>query len=223
MSASPPSCPTLPRDQQLLGDLLHSLSQPLTSLRCSLELSVEDGAEKQQHAVSAALHQTETVIEMIRLMREYLDPEPPAPNCRAELAPVLRNLAADLSSIAAVRDIRLRMAGTSVATLPIAESQLRRALQYLILPIIACVPAKSEIVLVQREGPSGSELRAQSNHAFRRGEGGTVNPRSQREPARETISRVRLAIAVRILETAGATLSFEGSSSGFALRIPPAT
>ena len=221
MSASASSGPTLPRDQQLLGDLLHSLSQPLTSLRCSLELSVEEGTEKQQHAVSAALHQTETVIEMIRLMREYLDPEPQARNCAAGLAPALQSVAEDLSSIAAVRGVRLRVAGTCAATLPIAEPQLRRALEYLILPLIACVPTESEIALDLREGPSGTELRAQSNHSFFTREADTGNPRPKRGSAQQTVSRVRLAIGVRTLETAGATLSFEDDSPGFVLWIPP--
>lgn len=221
MSASAPSCTTLPCDQHLLGDLLHSLSQPLTSLRCSLELSVEDRTEKQQPAVSAALQQAETVIGLVQLMREYLDPEPLARNCAAGLAPALQSVAEDLSSIAAVRGVRLRVAGTCAATLPISEPQLRQALQYLILPLAACVPREREIALDLREGPSGTELRAQSNHPFCARKADTANPRPKRGCAQETVNRVRLAIGVRTLETAGATLSFEDGSPGFVLRIPP--
>jgi len=220
MSASAPSGPTLPRDQHLLGDLLHSLSQPLTSLWCSLELSFEDGTEKRQPAVSAALQQAETVIGLVQLMREYLDPEPLSRNCTAGLAPALQSVAEDLSSIAAVRGVCLRVAGTCAATLPVAQPQLRRALEYLILPLIARVPTESEIALDLREGPGGTELRAQNNHIFSTHEAGPANPRPKRDSAQETISRVRLAIGVRTLETAGATLSFEDDSPGFVLRIP---
>ncbi len=87
MSASPHSFPKLTRSpdvpNDVLGELLHSLSQPLTSLRCSLELSLdlalEEGAEQRQERVAAALQQTESVIGMIQLMREYLDAEQSGP------------------------------------------------------------------------------------------------------------------------------------------------
>jgi hypothetical protein len=42
MSAGPQPLFARTQDQALLGELLHSLTQPLTTLRCSLELSVED-------------------------------------------------------------------------------------------------------------------------------------------------------------------------------------
>jgi hypothetical protein len=73
------SFPKVPRSRDVLGELLHSLSQPLTSLRCSLELSIEEVAEQQQESVAVALQQTEKVIGMIQLMREYLDAEQPGP------------------------------------------------------------------------------------------------------------------------------------------------
>ena len=75
MSTGPQPFASRSHEQALLGELLHSLSQPLTSLRCSLELSVEEIAGQQQDAVSAALEQTDRVIGVVRLMREYLDTE----------------------------------------------------------------------------------------------------------------------------------------------------
>ncbi len=59
MSASSRSFPKEPPSPDVLGELLHSLSQPLTTLRCSLELSLdhatEEVTEQQQASVSAAL------------------------------------------------------------------------------------------------------------------------------------------------------------------------
>ena len=85
----------------MLVELLHSLSQPLTGLRCSLELSlqlpldrsIEEVTEQQQASVSAALQQTEKVIGMIQLMREYLDAEQPEPQAfSSALAPAMRSV-----------------------------------------------------------------------------------------------------------------------------------
>lgn len=91
MSASPRSHPhsnphsnqSLSRAPDVLGELLHSLSQPLTGLRCSLELSlhlpaglsVEEIAKQRQKSVAVALQQTEKVIALVQSLRDYLDPE----------------------------------------------------------------------------------------------------------------------------------------------------
>ncbi len=200
----------------MLGELLHSMSQPLTSLRCSLELSIEEVAGRQQEAVSVALEQTEKVIGMVKLMREYLDAElgapPPHP---VALAPVLTAVVAQLSSVAAARQVRLQLTGTSAASISVAEARLRLALQYLITALIEPQPANREIALRLEENPSESLLRAQVA-----GDVSTaLKPRP--DPVSVTLRRARLAIASRVLESAGASLVFDdGDQPAFVLRIP---
>jgi hypothetical protein len=68
-------------DPRALADLLHSLSQPLTTLHCILELSLDRLPEQSLPAaarnhgenISAALHQTDRVIAMVQRMRDYLE------------------------------------------------------------------------------------------------------------------------------------------------------
>src|SRR5208282_1946398 len=220
MSTSSHSFPKPPQGPDVLGELLHSLSQPLTSLRCSLELSIEEVAEPQQGSVSVALQQTEKVIGMIQLMREYLDAEQPVPEtCRVPLMPVLRSVIKELSSIAAVRDIQLRL-----------------ALQYLIGALIEAQPRGGKVMLLVGEGPAGAMLRAADEHEFRKTDGrdqreSATKPLTNRRPsgatATSTLRRVKLAIASRVLETVGASLVFgDGNAgrsvdtAGFILRIP---
>jgi hypothetical protein len=225
MSASAHSFSRFPRDQELLGDLLHSLSQPLTSLRCSLELSIDEATEQQQQTVSAALQQTETVIGMIQLMREYLDAEQGPGQHAVALMPVLRSMAEDLASIAAVRNIRMRVLGTCAAKVRVAEPRLRVALQYLILEMIERQPAGSEVALLVAEGPAGTVLRAQGERCLVDSEASSPgkargNPQLKRDSVGATMRRVRLAIAGRVLETAGAALVLDDGAPGFVLRIP---
>jgi len=230
MSTSPHSFPNLPRGPDVLGELLHSLSQPLTSLRCSLELSIEEVAEQQQESVSVALQQTEKVIGMIQLMREYLDAEQPGPEVHvAALAPALRSVIDELSSIAEVRDVQLRLMGTCTAAVPVPESRLRLALQYLIAPMIEAQPAGGEVMLLLGESPAGAVLRVEGARGFRELERSATQTKRNLVGATSasvsvsTLCRVRLAIASRVLENAGASLVFGDGGvnpTGFVLRIP---
>jgi len=231
----------------VLGELLHSLSQPLTSLLCSLELSLElsleETAEQQQANVAVALQQTEKVIGMIQLMREYLDSEQPGPEaCPAALAPAMRSVIEELSSIAAVRGVQLRLVGTCTATVPVPESRLRLALQYLIATLIEAQPVGGKVMLLLGEGPAGAVLRVEGERGFRGPnfrdqdfrdlEKSAMISQTKRDPAGATsisvptLRRVRLAIASRVLETAGASLVFGDGDhaavdpTGFVLRIP---
>jgi hypothetical protein len=213
----------------VLGELLHSLSQPLTGLRCALELSlqlpldlsIEQVLEQQQAGVSVALQQTEKVIGMIQLMREYLDAEQPAPETfSSALAPATRSVIEELSSISTVRGVRLRLVGTCTATMPVPESRLRLALQYLITTLIEAQPVGGKVMFLLGEGPAGAVLRAEGERGFR---GLGFRDGEQRATSPETaLRRVRLAIASRVLETAGASLVFDDDIAPreFVLRIP---
>jgi hypothetical protein len=223
----------------VLGELLHSLSQPLTGLRCSLELSLEEAAERQRESVAIALQQTEKVIGMIQLMREYLDAEQPTAAFQVALAPLLRNVVEELSSIAAVRDVQLRLVGNCTAAVPVPEARLRLALQYLIATWIETQPAGGRVLLALTESPAGTVLRMEGERGsgepkfrgldFRDLTQGATSRQTKRDPLRATsattsaLRRVRLAIARRVLETAGASLVLgdgDGAPAGFVLRIP---
>lgn len=216
MSTGSHSFPGAPRGADVLGELLHSLSQPLTTLRCSLELSMEEAAEQRQASVSAALQQTEKVIGMIQLMREYLDAEQPrAETFSSGLAPAMHSVANELASIAEVRGVRLRAVGTCAATLALPESQLRLALQYLIAALIDVQPAGGKVTLLLGEGPAGAVLRVEGDRRSR-------DDRAATSGSAATLRRTKLAIASRVLEGAGASLVVFGNVDpmGFVLRVP---
>jgi hypothetical protein len=210
------------QDQQVLGELLHSLSQPLTSLRCSLEVSIDEVTGSQQEAVAAALEQAERVVGMVRLLREYLDAEevaataPPIP-----WDPVLRSVVAELESVAEVRQIRIGLTGASVASIHLSEASLRLALQYLIGVQIEQLAPNRQVTLGLEDGPTEAVLYGQLDGRIGPGEMATANTGSGRDPVMATMQRVKMAIARKILEPAGASLLFDGGSqTRFVLRVP---
>jgi signal transduction histidine kinase len=222
MSAAPQPSLKLLQDQEVLGELLHSLSQPLTSLRCSLELSIDEVAERQQAAVSVALQQTEKVIGMIQLMRDYLDAEQSGSETRpVALAPAVRAVVEELSSNAALRGIKLSLAGTCTASVPVPEPRLRLALHYLLSALIQAAQANSKITLGLKEGSSESVLQVECEKGVRTHDNGMRGALTKRDSVSGTLGKVRLAVASRVLETAGAFLAIEdGDRPGFVLRIP---
>ena len=73
---------------------------------------------------------------------------------RPLLAPAMRSVVEELSSIAAVREVRLRLVGSCTATVPVPESRLRLALQYLIATMIDAQPVGGRVMLLLGEGPA---------------------------------------------------------------------
>lgn len=220
MSGSALPSPQPPRKQDVLGELLHSLSQPLTSLRCSLELSIDHVAASEQEAVCAALEQTERAMHVVQLMQEYLETERPRPAPQAVLlAPVLQDVLDQFFEIAEVRQIRLRLVGGGDATIRVADHHLRLALQYLIGAVLEEQPPRSNVVFCLEGSPSQFVLLVRTIPGALGS--GFVDLAPTRDPISETLRNGRLAIASRVLESAGASVEFgQVENSGFIVRMP---
>ena len=209
----------LPDSRGLLGELLHSVSQPLTTLRCSLELSLDEAADQKQQTIKTAMEQTENVIAMIQLMREYLDAEQgEAQGPATALMPVLTSVIDDLSTWAALREVRIRLMETCGTELFLKTHWMRRALEHLLSTMIELQPAGSEIIVRMSENLSQGLLRIEGE----RGLGMRSRSNRTRNTVGSTMRRVRLAIAARVLESAGVALAIDDGTPGVVLRIPRA-
>src|ERR1700722_2997082 len=103
-----------------------------------------------------------------------------------------------------VRGVRLRLIGTCAATVPVPESRLRLALQYLVASMIESQATGGRVMLLLGEGPVGVVLRAEGANV-------SVVPASA---SVSTLRRVRLAIAGRGLGSAGDSLFFGAGGNG---------
>ncbi len=203
----------------VLGHLLHSLCQPLTTLRCTLELSLDEFNERQSEPISVALDQADRAIETMKLMREYLELERDGgPAGSVALAPAVHAVLEQLSVVAEVNHVPLLASGMSVAVLMVNEFWLQRALRYLLGALIETQPPGNAVIVLLEDHPSRSLLSAQGLSR-----GPLIGHETEARGVASHLRQARLAIAQRVLASAGASLAlYSGGQSGFALRIPRA-
>lgn len=204
-------------DQDVLGHLLHSLSQPLTTLRCSLELSLDEFTDRQSEAVCLALEQADKAIEAVRFMREYLEIEQGRrPVQTVALAPAVHAVLERASVLAEARNIPLLYSGTSNAVLHVHEFWLHRALNYLIAALLDDQVAGQAIVVLLEDASSCYLF---SVHCLPCRSSRNRNSAPAGAPG--NMRYVKLAIARRVLESAGGSLEFSSDDKpGLILRIP---
>ena len=208
-------------NQVLLHDLLHLLSQPLTTVHCALELSLIERDAQRAEDVTVALEQTDRVIEAVRLMREYLEAEegcflgPPFP-----LGLAIENALEQSSVLAEARGLRLFACGTSTAAIPVGSIWLQRALFYLIALLVESEPAGKAIVIAVEDGPSQSLV---SGHSLPTSSspGPASDWPSKFSRETQTLRQAKVEIAHRVFESSGGSLEFDfGQRGGFIVRLP---
>jgi hypothetical protein len=224
---------SLPQNPGVLQDLLHLLSQPLTTLHCALEHSLMQDETERSEEVVVALEQTGRLIEAVHLMREYLEAEE---RCfLAEPFPVglaMENVLDQLSVLTEARGIRLFAYGSSKAAIPVKGTWLQRALFYLIGLVLEGEPAGQAITVVLEDGLSQSVISGHSLPAHLSSDrpSDRMPDRSLDQPSdvpceyfprSTTVRQVKMEIARRVLESSGASLEFYlGGKPGFTIRLP---
>ena len=208
------------RGSVLLQDLLHSLSQPLTTLHCALEYSLEHEELKRAPEVAFALEQTDRAIELVRLMREYVDAETgcilaqPFP-----LGLAIENVLDQLSVLAEARGVRLFAYGTSNVSIPVRGVCLQRALFYLVGTLLETAPSGCAITILLEDGPSHSFL---SGHCLPTDASACPLWEPSRQGLNANTSRqVKIEIARHVFGYSGASLDlYVSGRPGFVIRLP---
>jgi len=204
--------------QRVVQDAFHALSQPLTALHCSLELALREARPDGplQEGLQAALSHAERIVYLANGIRELVD----APGAGEERSVVslekyVREALADLLPVAQVAQVNLRMQCDSDCSVLTAPQRLGQALFYLfesaiasaapgsVLPLEAAVHA-SEVVLLLTITRGAKALSAEG---------------SEVEQAQELSRRLGLAIAGRVVESAGGKLQMQESAGQLRLRL----
>jgi len=201
----------------VLGNLLHALCQPLTTVRCSLELSLDQFTEAQCGPVSVALEQADQAIETVQLIREYLELQrAPGAMGQVALTSAVQTALEQLALVAEAYRVPLLASVKSTASLTVNEFWLHRALRYLIGPVIEVQARGSAVAVLLEDHGCGSVL---SVHSLNFPQFAARDHYERKVAGR--LMQARLGIAQRVFESAGASVElYAGGRPGFAVRIP---
>ena len=203
--------------ESLLPELLHALNQPLTSLRCSLEVTLLQPRDSDEYRrrLRESLKLTEDITVLACGIRELIDVEQPIAQPRAvSLDKILQFSTRELMPLADAEGVGISVLCTPSLAVLGDEQQLSTAIIYLLSFLLNRSSQGGEVnVQAKRDG---EEIAL----AFELSEGVTQGSGSK-PPAKPGAARayLRLLVARRIFEVAGGTVRVDLNSKRGSIRI----
>lgn len=204
-AAVPLSAPEIEARQQFISDVFHTISQPLTALRCSLELALmQPGSiESYRAALQDALHNAERLSHCAEFLRGMAEAEDPGLPQDIDLNRCLEEAVAEFAPVFEVAGRQVTVS-TGQAMRTVADpAKLHRAL-FLLLDFCA---AGERDVLLEMKSPRRLEVRLSDPHS---------GPGTPAHPERAQQSR---ALAERMFIAMGASIETTQQANGEQLTI----
>jgi len=213
-------------DRQLIADLFHALNQPITALRCALELSLLQlrSAEQYRATLQSGLQQAEQIAGWATGIRELLQADDAGDDLQIlRLEGFLREAVADLEPVAESLQVSLALRCHSLAGVRFESRRLRQALFGLLEFALGASRAGSGLQLDARyrKGQTIILLAALSGDADS-GDGlARTLPEEPEEEDRGLALRRRLSLAIprRMVEAAGGSLQVGNGREGLRIEI----
>lgn len=207
----------------MISDLFHALNQPLTTLRCSLELALHQpvrSAEQYREALNHALEHAEQVTRLVSGIRELVEIDDRGAESEVlELDSYLQQTVMDLLPVAEAGRVRMSLRRSSSCYVLFEGQRLRRALFHFLEYALGSCNSGSVVNIEadEQDGEAVIALRASLNTALT-----AVQPLDGRDrefEKRELARRLGLAIARAIFEGAGGRFQAETSTETLFLEI----
>ena len=217
--------------QQLMSDIFHDLSQPLSTLVCLLEVNLllPRPAKQVRRDLQIALKQANSIVRFDRALRELWE----AGNTREDeqvlsLTTCLREVVADLLPVAESANLKLSLTSRGDSLVNFQAGRLRQAVFYLLEFALGSAAVGAEVkVTVGEEEESVRVTVAISEAARSAPKVRTVgnNAGSAEQKQSELKRRLGPTIARRIIESRDGSLQTESSGKRLWLevRLPSAS
>jgi C4-dicarboxylate-specific signal transduction histidine kinase len=191
--------------QQFISDVFHALSQPLTALRCSLELALmqQPGTlPGYRAALQDALHSAERLSNCAEFLRGMAEAEDPGTPQDIDLNGCLNEAVEEFAPVFEYAGRRVSVDARKTMRVVADPAKLQRAL-FLLLDFCA---AADRDVLLDVKSPGRLEIRLSDPH------GGPAAPGGER-------AKQSLALAERMFTAMGASMETIHAASGEQLTI----
>jgi two-component system heavy metal sensor histidine kinase CusS len=208
-------------DSQLVSDLFHALNQPITALRCSLELSLQRPrtAEQYRDTLQAALQQAELVAGWAVGIRALLQADDAGDDLQVlALESFLRDAVADLQPVAESLQLEFGLHCDSAGCVLFEPRRLQQALSGVLDFAIDLSSAGATVVVDARDRDREAVIvLAASPGDAPPGNGSAWPP--PKDAGRILRQRLGLAIPRRIVAAAGGSLQAETSRAGLRIEL----
>lgn len=200
-------------DLQLLADLFHALSQPLTTLRCCLGLSLQKSSAGRQNPpdLEIASQAAESVARLVACIRELVESaSPPQAHAAANLDECLRGVVDDLRLVTESMQVTVSVFSAGSMQLQIEPNRLRQALFHLFGFAVRSCQAGRELHITVRENEDVVLALC----------GRALDPACDANgESAELERRLALAIARRIFGTVGGHVQLQSTSGYLSLAV----
>ena len=206
----------------LVAELFHTLNQPLTTLRCSLELALVQPrtAEQTNQSLRHALEHAERIAWLVSGLQELMASDDPGDNREVlELEVYVQQVVIDLLPVAEAAGVQLSLHRSSASCVLFEPRRLRQALFHLVEYALSAVSRGTAVKIEIREQGDEAELTLESSPAQSFPESTIFDAGTAGETPNEPLlsRRLQLAIVRGIIEAAGG--KFHMASCGDALEV----
>lgn len=206
------------RRQQLVSDVYHTLGQPLTELRCLLDLALHKSLDREGYhlALQQALRATERVITAASFARQLAEAEDPG-HCERviDLAASLRETIEEFEPVAEAYDLDIGRSLPSAIRIAADPDRIRRAL-FLIFDHLVHVASRGTRITVDArllDGCASVELFTHAQQLLWRNE-----PDAPFSTPADCMNR-SLQLAERMIRAAGGMLNERNDAAGCAISV----
>jgi hypothetical protein len=214
--------PILARDpqserEQFVGDLFHALAQPLTGLRCSLEVALRKpaiSAQESRCALEHALEATERLYQSVLFIRQLAEADRTPPLKRVRLDEVLLELHGEILPVAESLEVEMALPEADSTEVLAAAENVSRALFLVADFALRELRAKESLSLsLLRQGASAVvRFERHCDHPL----SGFELPDGFDVP----VGRRGLALAFRLLSSMGAQVESDLAGKWIQMRFP---
>jgi K+-sensing histidine kinase KdpD len=214
--------------QQLVSDIFHDLSQPLSTLTCLLEINLllSRTVKQWRHDVKIALKQIRSVVWLVRALRELWEAGSAHQNQEVlSVAVCLREVVAELLPAAKLAKAKIFLTSSSDCLVNMQASRLQQGFTGLLNFAMESGAGGTEVKIVANEEDKAAQVTVAISTADLPGTK-AVSGRNAAELAegkrRDLERRLGLAVAWRVFESADGSLRAEdrGDRLWLEVRLP---